>query len=107
MTTPFDLLRATCGLSQREAADMLGVRLDTVKNWSIGRRNPPEAVLADLAALAMRVDQEAKAVKGSADVGAAGTDQEAQSMGWPCVGAQHAFAGRVIARRINQSRSLS
>ena len=76
---------------------MLGVRLDTVKNWSIGRRNPPEAVLHDLAALAARIDGEAKAAK---TLAVAADDTQARDMGWPCVGAQHAYAGRVIARKL-------
>lgn len=40
-----------CGLSQAGAAELFGVRLDTVKSWSSGRNRPPEGVwrrLADL-----------------------------------------------------------
>lgn len=100
MTTHFELLRHACGLSQREAAELLGVRLDTVKNWSIGRRNPPEAVLTDLAALAMRAESEARKATGAVLV--AETDGQAQEWGWPCLGAQHAFAGRAIARKLSK-----
>ena len=76
---------------------MLGVRLDTVKNWSIGRRNPPEAVLHDLAALAAKIELESKQAKA---LTVAVDDEQAKTMGWPCVGAQHAYAGRVIARKL-------
>lgn len=76
---------------------MLGVRLDTVKNWSIGRRNPPEAVLHDLAELAARIETEAKKDKA---ITVALDDEQALAMGWPCLGAQHAYAGRVIARKL-------
>jgi len=40
MPTPtvFSLLLNLCGLKQREAADILGVSLDTVKSWSTGKQ---------------------------------------------------------------------
>lgn len=49
----FALLRDRCGLSQTDAADLLNVRLDTVKSWE-RRTNPnraPEGVIAALRAL--------------------------------------------------------
>lgn len=100
MTTHFDLLRQVCGLSQREAAELLGVRLDTVKNWSIGRRNPSDAVLKELATLAMRIETEASLAKWKEFAEVALSDEQAKAFGWPCVGAQHSFAGRVIARKL-------
>lgn len=39
------------GLSQVEAADFLGVRLDTVKSWSSGRRKAPIGAFRELSAL--------------------------------------------------------
>jgi hypothetical protein len=46
--TPFAVLIERCGLSQREAAEFLKVRLDTVKSWCAGRNTAKPAVLAEL-----------------------------------------------------------
>lgn len=56
VTTLFSLLVQACGLSHREAAEILKVRPDTVKSWSAGRNRAPDGVLADLAALASRIE---------------------------------------------------
>ena len=96
------LLIDACGLSQREAAEFLGVRLDTVKSWY--RRAPPTArpgVISELQALhvkqrraAANLIRQARLLArehGTADtieVGIASDDAEARSLGWPCVGAQ-------------------
>jgi hypothetical protein len=111
MTTLFDLLAQACGLSQREAADFLRVRLDTIKSWASGRRQAPQEALAELATLAARIDTaaieavaqiDAMAAQHGApseiDLGVASDDAEAQSIGWPCVGAQCASLGLVVAR---------
>lgn len=55
MTTFAASLRL-CGLSQGEAADFLGVRLDTVKSWSAGRNPVPEGVWTMLADLWRRIE---------------------------------------------------
>lgn len=49
--TPFALLVERCGLSQREAAEFLKVRLDTVKTWYAGRDAAKPSVLAELRSL--------------------------------------------------------
>src|SRR5271154_5899212 len=49
--TPFAVLAERCGLSQREAAEFLKVRLDTIKSWCAGRNVAKPAVLAELRAL--------------------------------------------------------
>ena len=46
--TPADQIkaaRATAGLTQRQAAERIGVPLRTLEQWEIGRRNPPDYVL--------------------------------------------------------------
>ena len=111
MTTLFDLLAHACGLSQREATDFLRVRLDPIKSWTSGRRQAPQEALAELAALAAHIDTaaieavaqiDAMAAQHGAppeiDLGVASDDAEAQSIGWPCVGAQCASLGLVVAR---------
>lgn len=55
---------AVCGLSQREAAEFLGVSLDTVKSWCAGRANPPLGVWTMLASL---FEQIQNAADGAAD----------------------------------------
>lgn len=111
MTTLFALLCGRCGLSHREAAELLKVRLDTVKSWSSGRNRAGEGVIAELRALHAVIEraaaemiatiEAARAGHGAADVielGMAADDHEAQGLGWPCVGAQAACLGIVAAR---------
>ena len=96
--TPFDLLLRLAGLSLDEAARFLDVRPDTVASWRQGRRNPREAVLDELRRLISRQEQEASnALAIARDLRCPADDTEAQSLGWPCVGAWRAMAGRVIA----------
>ncbi len=62
--TLFALLRDRCGLSHREAAEFLGVRLDTVKSWSSGRNPCPPGVIEALRSLYRSMDRAAsEAVK--------------------------------------------
>jgi hypothetical protein len=105
--TTFALLCDRCGLSHREAAAFLGVRLDTVKSWSAGRNPAPEGVLAQLRGLYARIAQAAEqaiqVIEDNEDhpdeleLGLAADDHEAQSLGWPCVGAHRAVLGLVAA----------
>lgn len=103
--TPFALLCGVCGLSHREAANMLNVRIDTVKSWSAGRNRTPDGVLATLRDLAHRIDRAAAEALAliaeqqppEVELGYAVDDAEAQSLGWPCVGAQAAALGRIVA----------
>lgn len=50
---------AICGLSQQQAADFLGVALQTVKHWSSGRNNVPSGVWEMLADLYGRIESAA------------------------------------------------
>lgn len=110
MITPFALLLGRCGLSHREAADLLGVRTDTVKSWSAGRNQTPDSVIAELRQLYARIERAANeqlilmdelaAEHGSPDainLTLAANDAAARERGWPCVGAQAAAYGIVIA----------
>jgi hypothetical protein len=111
MAMLFDLLIQACGLSQRRAADILKVRIDTIKSWASGRRQAPQEVLADLSALVVRIETEAAQLLAQIDdladqhgehaeieLGIASDDAEARSIGWPCVGAQRASLALVVAR---------
>lgn len=62
--TTFKHALMICGLTQSEAADFLGVRIDTVKSWSAGRNAPPEGVWKLLASLFNQIQD---AADGAAD----------------------------------------
>lgn len=109
--TLFSLLVRVCGLSLREAAEFFNVRLDTVKSWSSGRNRVPDAVLDELVALAAQIEKAASetlaqiedmatqyGAPAEIELGIASDDVEAESIGWPCVGAQSACLSLVVAR---------
>lgn len=109
--TIFSAALRLCGLSLREAAEFLGTRLDTVKSWSSGRNQIPPGVMAELHALAARLDEAAAQAADlfveqaealpeneqptAVELGIAADDHEARDLGYPCVGAQMAMAARV------------
>ena len=118
--TPFSLLTECCGLSQREAAALLGVRPDTVQSWTTGRRNAPAGALLELARLAVAIERaagegvaivEARATDSgepsAIELGLAVDDEDARSVGWPCVGAHRAVLGRVVARLVASGRPVA
>lgn len=113
MKTAFALIAERCGLSHREAADFLGVRVDTVKSWSTGRNPAPAGAIASLRGLYAQIEKAAgEAEKQIAafieqhgapegiELGLASDDHEARlpPLGWPCVGANAAMLGIVAAR---------
>lgn len=51
MTTAFKKTISICGLTQSEAANFLGVRIDTVKSWCADRNTPPAGAWRELADL--------------------------------------------------------
>lgn len=119
MTSLFSLLRHICGLSQKEAAAFLDTRLDTIRSWDIARRNPASAVISDLADLAARIDAAAdEAVEqiadiaadlgpgGTVELGLAADDYEAQSLGWPSLGAHKAVIGLTAVRALAEGHAI-
>ena len=103
--TPFSLLASLAGLSYREAADLLGVRLDTAKSWASGRNPCRAAVLDELRKMIATQERAAVGVRDflaeqqpeAIELGYPADDAEARALGWPCVGAWAAMAARVIA----------
>lgn len=107
--TLFSAALRLCGLSLREAADFLGSRIDTVKKWSSGVNPVPAGVMAELHALAARIDEAAEQTADLYDelrerhpdepaiveLGIAVDDHEARGLGFPCVGAQMAMVARL------------
>lgn len=105
--TPFALLCQACGLSQREAADLLDISHSSVDKMSRGIRSVPEGVLDELRALhavIRRASEEAFKVLSSApteveiEIGYPADDHEARALGFPCVGAWRAMCAGAIAR---------
>ena len=108
--TPFAALCGLAGLSQREAAEFHEVRLDTIKSWASGRRDASEGAieqLRELIAIQERIADkfldtletrtEQMGPPQDIELGYPTDDHEAQSLGWPCVGAWRAMAARIIA----------
>jgi len=104
--TLFALLLQVCGLSHREAAELHGVRLDTIRSWSIGRNRVPAGVIAELRALYATIRSAADlaidtlveaASDGEIEIGYPADDHEARALGFPCVGAWRAMAALVAA----------
>ncbi|MCF3972106.1 helix-turn-helix domain-containing protein [Paracoccus salsus] len=52
--TDFHVLLEAALLTQREAADLLGVAHDTVRGWVKGRRECPDGVLKELLGVAQK-----------------------------------------------------
>ena len=108
--TPFAALSTLAGLTLHEAGDLCGVRHDSARQWATGRRTaPPGAIdrLRDLIATQERVATQTLAqivalaqqhgAPAEIEIGYPADDYEAQSLGFPCVGAWAAMAARVIA----------
>lgn len=86
------LLIAACGLSHREAAEYLGVTIDTVRSWH--RRKPtkarPESIadLARLYTLERMVSAEIICdIRKGRSIPHVMSDKDARRHGLPCVGA--------------------
>lgn len=104
--TPFSILRQACGLSQREAAELLGVRLPTVKQWDTTRQ-APDGAIADLRGLYATIRRAADEafdsmrqvpIGAEIEIGYPADDHEARALGFPCVGAWRAMCGTAVAR---------
>ena len=93
---------------------VLNARLDTIKAWSSGRNPTPPGVLAEMRALYGKIDRAAAEAidtirsqagsDGMIELALAADDHEAQGLGWPCVGAQAAMLGLVVAAVENPAR---
>jgi len=98
MTSVYNLLRESCGISQAEAADRVHeTRLDTVKSWSSDRRPAPGWAINQLQSLSRRIRRAGEAYaeliknasKGNVFViGLAYDDDDARACGFPSTAAQ-------------------
>ena len=113
--TPFAVLAERCGLSQREAAEFLKVRIDTVKSWCAGRNVAKPAVLAELRELYAKIQtaadklaqdnerllelqRERKIQQRAIVFGLAETDDVARAYGFPAQGPYMAAIGLALLR---------
>jgi len=103
MSSVYNLLRESCGLSQAEAADFIHeVRLDTVKSWSSDRRPAPQFAVNQLQSLLRTIrdagEQFAKDLKMRSQgdvfiIGHAHHDDDARVCGFPSLSSQmHSIA---------------
>jgi hypothetical protein len=103
MSSVYNLLRESCGLSQSEAADFIHeVRLDTVKSWSSDRRPAPQFAVNELQSLLRTIrdagEQFAKNLKVRSKgnvfiIGHAHDDDDARVCGFPSLSSQmHSIA---------------
>lgn len=106
----FNTLLTASGLSQREAATYLDVNYNRVRDWVIGRYNPPAGVMDELRSLVRRqlraaregADQVVRIVDEQGlpekiEIGICSDDHEAQSLGWPCISVHAVVIGLTIA----------
>lgn len=107
-------LQDLCGLSNRESATLFNVSFSSIEKWRKGDRNlAPRGVIQALADLYAQQRKAAKAglditqeqikahgPKGAVPLGFCTDDAEAQSLGWPCVGAHRAMLGMLAAEII-------
>lgn len=107
MATTLALLINRCGLSQREAAEFLSSSPSHIDKASSGKRSTPPGQIAELQELYASIESAAAeavaAMSGipagaAIELGYAADDHEARDLGWPCVGAQRAMLGIVVAR---------
>lgn len=104
MTTELKLALDACGLTQRDAAKLLNVRRDSVEKAARGKDQTPPgwlAVLRELNDKQQHAADEALAIISDmpedtiVEFGISSDDHEAQSLGWPCVGA-HRTVARIL-----------
>jgi len=97
MTSVYNLLRETCGISQAEAAEFVHqARLDSVKSWCSDRRAAPAGVVRELKILARKINAAGLAYAAqlmslktmqTVDVGVPSDDFDARHCGFPSLGA--------------------
>jgi hypothetical protein len=96
MTSVYNLLRETCGISQAEAVEFHQARLDTVKSWCSDRRPVPAGVIRELKALARKINAAGLAYAGqlkslnpvqAIELGVPHDEFDARHCGFPSLGA--------------------
>lgn len=116
MTTIIALLANRCGLSNREAAEFLGVRPDTFNAWSSGRNKAKPGPVSELQALYAMIEQAADAAVETIlataapgediELGYCADDYEAQQLGFPFASCHRAMLGLIVAYLSGHSITL-
>lgn len=83
MKTIYGACLARLGLSQSEAAALHDARLDTVKNWAVGRRKVPDGAWADLRAYEGKIVDRSEAIREAWEDAGEIRDMELQTDGDP------------------------
>jgi hypothetical protein len=106
--TPFKLLLNLSGLSQREASDYLNISKSTVDKLSREKFKANEGIIKELRNLiakqhsaankALALIHEQAAMPTYIEIGYPANDREAQTLGWPSVGAWSAMTARIISQ---------
>lgn len=112
MDSVYNLLRESCGLSQQDAADFHGVRLDSVKSWCGERRLAPDNVVNELKHLMQSIiaagngyAEEVIQRSGSSGVlmlGVPHDEADARACGFPSMGANMRAIAIAIAQLPDQ-----
>ena len=94
-----------CGLTEQEASAICGAPIGRVKSSSNPRAGETIGALSKLMALFALIEVRAELERrpaGSEEISltVAADDDEAKSLGWPCVGAHRAFLVRYVARAL-------
>ena len=105
------MLRVT-GLSQREAATYLNMSLRSIENFASGRAEPKPRIMEELRDLydAQRdaADRALEALDETRPdelvLGRPADDHEAQTGGWPCVGAWDGTGAMIVAETSARTR---
>jgi hypothetical protein len=97
MTSVYNLLRETCGISQAEAAEFVHeARLDSVKSWCSDRRPAPVGVVRELKELARKINAAGSAyatnlqslkTMPAVNIGTPHDERDARHCGFPSLGA--------------------
>lgn len=103
--TPFGLLLQISGLSQREAAHFLSASPSSIDKMARGARSCPDGIITEMRSLIERqevaADEALRLIEDQPppeiEIGYPADDHEAQSLGWPCVGAWRGMAARIVA----------
>ena len=111
--TLFGALREAAGLSLQEAADFHGVRLDTIKSWTSGRRRaPPDAInkfralLASQEVESLKLAPEVSNLSAEALAAMLTSDTTADAaIGWPSASVYNTILCRSWARgKVSENR---
>jgi hypothetical protein len=104
--TPFRLMLQLTGLSLREAAQFLQISMSSAEKMSNGKLAARDTIIQELRGLYSRqfeASEEAvelieKSMPDEVEIGYPADDHEAQSLGWPCIGAWAGMAAQVIGQ---------